>query len=190
MKKTGIKKAVFCIAGAAVIVAVCGWFCCGSKVGVVDMARVKNEADVYRAVISKRDGYEQDLRRRVQGEFEKLQQADKKLTDRRKKLSDDAFRKQTADLQKQVAALQAQLQTEMRQIAFAAQVAVSQAEKDIKAVAGKVARKAGASVLIDASPVVYAKDERDLTDAFIRGLNAAHIAVNYPDPKLIRVERK
>ncbi|MDD3669533.1 MAG: hypothetical protein PHX68_04590 [Alphaproteobacteria bacterium] len=132
MKKTGMIKTILLIAGIAAVGAACCWFGCGRGAGVVSMARVKAEADVYKTIVSKQGAYETELKQRVQAEFEKLQQADKKLSDARKKLSDSAYRAKAADLQKQVGALQARLQTEMRQIAFASQVAVSQAQKDIE----------------------------------------------------------
>lgn len=193
MKKIFGKKTILYAGGIVVVAgiacAVC-WCCCARGVGVVNMARVKNEAGVYRDIIAQQNKYETELQQRMRAEFEKLQRADKELTAQRAKLSDEAFRKKAAALQKQVAELQARLQTEMQQISFASQIAVSQAQKDIEAVAKKVMRKKGMSVLIDAAPVVYAKEKTDVTAAFIKGLNAAKIAVNYPDPKLIQLERK
>ena len=184
------KKAGVIIAGVVVAATLafgaCKWSCCGTKTMVIDFDRVRQEATAYRSILDAQRGYEEKLQAQLGLDAGAMQQKEKELADKKSKLSETEFKKKVLALQKEAAELQQKYQLQAQRILIASQMVAEKLQPAVEETLQKVAKKAGAGVVLNKAVTVYANDKVDMTKAFIEALNENVKAETYPNPDTIQ----
>lgn len=187
MTKISSNQIISCTALAlAVAAVVCCGFCKKSpKIGLLNSQRVFAEADVFRRLNADQAKYVDAMLAR-QNEDEKMLQ--KELTQLQNKiqssqLGEKAFAKEIAAFREKVVAYNLKYRQQQALIAHAGNVARQQVESFVQATFTEFGN-AGYSVIMPKSVTYYSKPCLDITNDFIKRLNAKDISVTFPDPAL------
>ena len=186
----GCRKKAAVLSGAVLIAAglafgACRWACCGTRTVVIDFDRIQQEATVYRTILEQQKNYEEKLQAELALEAGVLEKEEKKLVAQKGKLKEAEFKKKAADLQKKATELQAKYQFRYQQVGMASQLAAEQVRVPVREVLERVAKKAGAGVVLNKSVTVYAGEKADITDHLIRALNKSVQPGTYPNPETL-----
>ena len=192
------KKKIAVVAAFAVVAALlfgmCGGHCgCGGKTMTIDFDRMQRETVAYKTVIEQHKSHLEKLQAELGLEAGALQQEAKELAEQKAKMSDAEYKKKRLNLQKKDAELQNKYQFQAQQIELATQTAAAQLQPEVNEVIQKVAKKAGATIILNKAVTfdlgeVGAKS--DLTDAVIKALNDKVKPVQYPDPETVKTEEE
>ena len=183
-KKIAVLSGVVLVA-AGLAFGACRWACCGSKTVVIDFDRIQQEATVYRAILTEQKNYEEKLQAELAIEAGALEKEERDLVAKKEKLKEAEFKKKVAALQKKAAELQGKYQFRYQQVGLASQVAAEQVRAPVQEVLSRVAKKAGAGVVLSKSVAVWVGPKADMTDSLIRALNESVQPGTYPNPETL-----
>ncbi len=180
------KKAL--LIGAAVIVAVgvC-MSCCKTKIGVVDLASVRENAAIYKTILAEEEKFSGSWKGEFQQEQEALAKEDKELAAAQKTTKAAAFKKKLDAFQKKVEAFQQKYQAKFYKISTATQAAMQQADEKALELMNEFAGKKGYKILLPKQMTLYSSDCVDVTDDFVKAFDAKKITVQYPNPDTLAV---
>ena len=155
-------------------------------VGVVNMERVREQAEPYQEIEREREKYTQMWRVKFRAEQDVLDEEDKKLAEAQKKKSmkKKAFQKALEALQKKSLALQKKYQKEAAKIMMATESATEQIDTLASQILHEIAENAGYDLVLD-EHVLYASHTVDMTDELVDELNKMAVKINYPDPETL-----
>ena len=125
------------IAGAILAVLVLSWCVCschtsGTKAMIIDFARVQQEAEAYKAIMTEQRSYEEKLQAQFSIEAGTLQKEEESLLEQKKKLGDSAFKKKADELQKKALDLQQKYRYQAQQILAASQAAATKLQPEVE----------------------------------------------------------
>lgn len=186
-KKIGVIVATAVVAGLVAFGASC-LMCGGKKTVIVNFEQVKQEAEAYKAIVAEQRKYEEKLQAQMGLDFGALQKEDADLVAKKGKMKESEYQKEVVALQKKAAELQQRYRYQAQQILGASQMAAEKIQADVEKTLEKVAKKAGAGVVLNAAVVVYANDDtNNITDCFVKELNKTIKPVAYPDPTTVNL---
>lgn len=160
-------------------------------VAVVDMDRLREEAEPYQEIEREKAKYAEIWRVKFRAEQDVLDEQDKKLAvaQKKKNMKKKAFKKALDELQKKSLALQEKYQKEASKIMMATESARAQIDELALKAASKVAQDLGYDIVLNGE-IIYASDKVDMTDALIEELNKTAVKINYPDPEILTPEQE
>ena len=183
-KKAAVLSGVVLVA-VGLAFGACRWACCGTRTVVIDLDRIQQEATVYRSILEQQKGYEEKLQAELAVEAGALEKEEKDLVAKKEKMKEAEFQKKVAALQKKAAELQAKYQFRYQQVGLASQLAAEQVRVPVREILERVAKKAGAGVVLNKAVTVYSGKKADMTDSFIRALNEEVKPIGYPNPETL-----
>lgn len=153
-------------------------------IAVLDLDRVKKEAEAYKQVNVEATKYSDALKARSNEEKknieEKIVALKKKIDASGKQVKD--FQKETDALNKEVAAYQEKVRFQAELIYKSTQAAMSQVTPVAQSSLKEISDKMGLKVILPKPLVTYYQPCVDITDDFINFLDSKEITVEYPDP--------
>ena len=190
MKKVNLSKvkenktACFGIVGllALALLGWAGYSATRPTVGVVDFNLVQKNAKVYQYVQTEQNKYAEQIRVRVMADSKDIEADAQKLEKQKGKMKPEEYQSKVRDLQKRAARVQEKYRPAMERIMLASQVALNGVAKEISQAVEKTAQQKGVKVLLSMNNVLYASNKVDMTEAFVKNLDATIQQVNYPDP--------
>ncbi len=152
-------------------------------VGVIDEQKIVTSSAAFKTLLGDEQKYQNALTAR-QAEDEKMLQAElvaleKKIKDSGKPQS--AFKKEVAQFQQKVAYYNQKYQLERRLIARAANAARQQLDPAVQSVLTELTEK-GYSVIVSKTNVMQYSQKADVTEQFVKLLDAKNVKVVFPDP--------
>ena len=167
---------------------VCRMMCCGTKTMVIDFDRVQQEATAYKAILDQQKEYEAQVQAQLAQAADALAAEEKALVDRKSSMKEAEFKKETMALQQKALDLQNRYRGLFQQIGRASQLAAAQIQESVEETLQKVARRAGAGVVLNKAMTVHVGTKNDLTDCLIKALNKSVKPVAYPNPSNMNPE--
>lgn len=155
-----------------------------STVAVLDLDRVQSEAEPYVKVKSETEKHVSALRARFIDEETSLQ---KKGADLKKKIDAAGgkvagFENEVQKLNQEIVEFQRKVRFQTELIARAKKAAVDQVAPIAQASLKEIGQKKGLQIILPRPYVTYHTQTVDITDEFIKLLDAKNIQVTYPDP--------
>lgn len=180
--KTGVGLGVagFVLAGAIAYGAIPSG---NTSIAVLDLDRVQAEADAYEKVKTETEKHISALKARFEGEEASLQKRSDEL---RKKIEAagkaDGFEKEIQKLNQDLVEFQNKVRYQSALIAKAKNAAITQVSPIAQASLKEISQNKGLSIILPRPYITYHTQSVDITDEFIKLLDAKNIQVNYPDP--------
>lgn len=159
--------------------------CCkGTKVAVLDVEKVRADAQAYQTVSQEAEKYISALKARTLEEDKVIQEEAIAL---KKKIDASStgvkgFQKELNALNQKVAVLRQKAQFQSQLIARATQTALAQITPATQEALEDYTAQNGIAVLLPKSVLTYFNPDVDVTADFVKALNAKNITVSYPDP--------
>ena len=155
-------------------------------VGVVNMERVREQAEPYQEIEREKEKYTHIWRTKFRAEQDILDAEDKKLAEAQKKKSmkKKDFQKALDSLQKKSLALQKKYQKEAAKIMMATESAEEQVDTLASQILHEIAQNAGYDLVLS-EHVLYASKTVDITDELVDELNKMAVKINYPNPETL-----
>lgn len=183
------KKMTAVIAVVVIALVASHFMCCGKTSGtqggtvaVLDVEKIRNEAEAYKTVAAEQKKYEDVWKTKFMADREALDQEDKALAAKRKTMKPAELKSAVDLLQRKAIALQQKYQAEASKIMAATNSVMVQIDKVVIDSAKAVAMKAGYTIVVPKQATIYADKTVDLTNDFIQELNTKSVKVTYPDP--------
>lgn len=185
VEKAKENKKVTMICGGVLVAGLlgyCSWMAMRPEIGVVDFNAVQAKAKIYQYVQAEQNKYAEQVRIRIMADSKDIEADAQKLEAKKDKMKPEELQKKLMDLEKRAMKVQEKYRPTMERIMFASQVALNSVAKEISQAVEKTAQSEGVEVLLSMNNVLYASNKVDVTDAFVKNLDAVIQTVAYPDP--------
>ncbi len=165
--------------GVLALMALCA-SCSPKPIGVVDLEKLKNTADIYHLIRQEQGKNENTLNARYDIERRALAQEEQLLLQKQKSMSKDEFQKAALKLQQKARLLQSAYKMDVERVLGASHTVVQQINQIVVEILPDVAESAGYEVILPKQGVWYAADSVDMTDALVKELNKKTTKLVYP----------
>ncbi len=177
--KTHKKQIIGAALGVLALCALCA--SCGPKpIGVVDLEKLKNTADIYHLIRQEQGKNENTLNARFDIERRALMQEEQLLLQKKATMSKDAFEKAAIKLQQKANIIQTAYKMDVEKILQASHAVVAEINKIVVEILPEVADNAGYEVVLPKQGVWFAADSVDMTDVLVKELNKKTTKLVYP----------
>ncbi len=146
-----------------------------AKIGIIDMQKVINSIKEGKSVIGTLEKSFNEKKAKLKKEEDKIIKAKEEFQKQSMVLSDQAKVKKEQELQQMIVGIQQKTVEYQKEIQGLEQSLKKPLLDKLKPIVDEVSKKEGVDLTFEiSSPVIYAKDKVDLTDAIIKAYDAKH----------------
>ncbi len=154
--------------------------CSPKPIGVVDLEKLKNTADIYHLIRQEQGKNENTLNARYDIERRALAQEEQLLLQKQKSMAKEDFQKAAVQLQQKARLIQSAYQMDVERVLGASHTVVQQINQIVLDILPDVAESAGYEVILPKQGVWYASESVDMTDVLVKELNKKTTKLVYP----------
>ena len=151
------------------------------QIGIVDMNKVYQQAEVFKNIHEQQQSFETKWREEALAQKEKLEQEDKALSKKKAKLKKSKFEKEAKALQERILDFQNQQMAKLDFIRYQAAQIQQQVSETMKPLIEKVAVDKDLVLVLSSLDVLYHNNVVDITEDVIKSLDKAYKAGDLPD---------